>query len=53
MKSFFLDVVALAGLSLAGYGVYKIYQPAMFIFVGIVLLSYAIMSALRSDHDAP
>lgn len=44
-KSILYDITGILGTGLVGYGLQTIYPPLSFIFVGIVLLAYAIFGA--------
>jgi len=48
MKSNFIDLIGLTGLSMLGYGLWCVYQPAAFIGCGALLIIYAVMAGTNS-----
>lgn len=45
--SYLVDIMALAGIALIGFGTYLIYPPAAYIVTGAIITSLSILSAIR------
>ncbi len=52
IKGIALDLTGMAGVGVTAYGLHLIYNPLAFIFVGIMLLFYAIVGARTATRAA-
>lgn len=47
MKTWINDLLFLIGMMVAAYGVYLIYKPAAFLFVGLLMIGVSVYAARR------